>query len=67
MRVFVETTANYRPANATPLFEIKLKNKDEQTQTIEYTVSPTSGKVYIHFDVYDNTSTDANSTSANVS
>ena len=66
LRVFVETTANYRPANATPLFEIKLKNKDEQTQTVEYTVSPTSGKVYIHFDVYDNTSTDANSTSANV-
>ncbi len=66
LRVFVENTANYRPANATPLFEIKLKNKDEQTQTVEYTVSPTSGKVYIHFDVYDNTSTDANSTSANV-
>jgi hypothetical protein len=66
LRVFVETQANYRAKNATPLFEIKLKNKDEQTQTIDYTVSPTSGKVYIHFDVYDNTSTDANSTSANV-
>lgn len=66
LRVFVETQANYRAKNATPLFEIKLKNKDEQTQTIDYTVSPSSGKVYIHFDVYDNTSTDANSTSANV-
>lgn len=57
MRVFVSDQANYRATNATPLFEIKLKNKDEQTQTIDYTVSPTSGKVYIHFDVYDNTST----------
>ncbi len=57
MRVYVSDKANYRATGATPLFEIKLKNKDEQTQTIDYTVSPTSGKVYIHFDVYDNTST----------
>lgn len=57
MRVYVSDQANYRATGATPLFEIKLKNKDEQTQTIDYTVSPSSGKVYIHFDVYDNTST----------
>ncbi|MFY7888533.1 MAG: hypothetical protein ACOVOW_06480 [Spirosomataceae bacterium] len=57
MRVYVSDQANYRATGATPLFEIKLKNKDEQTQTIDYTVSPSSGRVYIHFDVYDNTST----------
>jgi hypothetical protein len=54
MRVFVTDKPNYRGKTDQPLFEIKLKNKDEQTQTIEYTVSPSSGKVYIHFDVYDN-------------
>jgi hypothetical protein len=54
MRVFVTDKPNYRGKGDLPLFEVKLKNKDEQTQTIEYTVSPASGKVYIHFDVYDN-------------
>ncbi|PWK28161.1 hypothetical protein LV89_00939 [Arcicella aurantiaca] len=54
MRIFITDKANYRGKTDQPLFEIKLKNIDEQTQTIDYTVSPTSGKVYIHCDVYDN-------------
>lgn len=54
VRVFIATQPNYRGKLDAPLFEIKLKNIDEQTQTINYTVSPTSGKIYIHFDVYDN-------------
>ncbi|MEA5460358.1 hypothetical protein VB796_14990 [Arcicella sp. LKC2W] len=54
MRVFIANQANYRGKTDQPLFEIKLKNIDEQTQTIDYTVSPTSGKIYIHCDVYDN-------------
>lgn len=54
MRIFIADQANYRGKTDQPLFEIKLKNIDEQTQTIDYTVSPTSGKVYIHCDVYDN-------------
>ena len=54
VRVFVTDKPNYRGKLDAPLFEIKLKNVDEQTQTINYTVSPASGKVYIHFDVYDN-------------
>ncbi len=53
-RVFIATQPNYRGKLDAPLFEIKLKNIDEQTQTINYTVSQASGKVYIHFDVYDN-------------
>jgi hypothetical protein len=53
MRVFIATQANYRGKTDAPLFEIALKNRAEQTQTIDYTVSPTSGKVYIHCDVYD--------------
>ncbi len=55
-RVYVATQANYRGATDQPLFEVKLKNVDEQTQTFEYTVSPSSGVVYLHFDVQDNTS-----------
>ena len=55
MRIFIADQANYRGKTDQPLFEIKLKNiGHEQTQTIDYTVSPTSGKVYIHCDVYDN-------------
>jgi hypothetical protein len=54
MRVFVSDKANYRAKGALPLFEIKLKNRDEQTQTIDFGVSATSGKTYLHFDVYDN-------------
>ena len=54
MRVFVADKANYRGKKDTPLFEIKLKNRDEQTQTIDFTVSATTGKTYLHFDVYDN-------------
>lgn len=54
MRVFIATQANYRGKTDQPLFEIDLKNRAEQTQTIDYTVSPTTGKVYIHCDVYDN-------------
>ena len=54
MRVFVTDKPNYRGKLDAALFEIKLKNIDEQTQTINYTVSPASGKVYVHFDVYDN-------------
>lgn len=39
----------------TKIFDtISLRNKDEQTKTIEYTVSPTSGKVYLYFEVTDN-------------
>ncbi len=54
MRVFVSDKANYRTKTDLPLFEIKLKNRDEQTQTIDFTVSATTGKTYLHFDVYDN-------------
>jgi hypothetical protein len=54
MRVFVSDKPNYRKKLDTPLFEIKLKNRDEQTQTIDFTVSATTGKTYLHFDVYDN-------------
>lgn len=54
MRIFIATQANYRGKTDQPLFEIDLKNRAEQTQTIDYTVSPTTGKVYIHCDVYDN-------------
>ena len=54
MRVFVADKANYRGKKDTPLFEIKLKNRDEQTQTIDFTVSATTGKTFLHFDVYDN-------------
>jgi hypothetical protein len=54
MRVFVSDKANYRGKSDQPLFEIKLKNRDEQTQTIDFTVSATTGKTYLHFDVYDN-------------
>ncbi len=54
MRVFVADKANYRGKKDAPLFEIKLKNRDEQTQTIDFTVSATTGKTYLHFDVYDN-------------
>ena len=53
MRVFVADQPNYRKSTQ-PLFEIKLKNRDEQTQTIDFTVSATTGKTYLHFDVYDN-------------
>ncbi len=53
MRVFVADKANYRAKDQKPLFEIKLKNRDEQTQTIEFTVSATTGKNYLHFDVFD--------------
>jgi hypothetical protein len=53
MRVFVSDKANYRAKGALPLFEIKLKNRDEQTQTIDFGVSATTGKTYLHFDVYD--------------
>lgn len=54
MRVFVSDKANYRGKTDQSLFEIKLKNRDEQTQTIDFTVSATTGKTYLHFDVYDN-------------
>ena len=54
MRVFVADKANFRTKISQPLFEIKLKNRDEQTQTIDFTVSATTGKTYLHFDVYDN-------------
>ena len=54
MRVFIATQPNFRGKTDAPLFEIDLKNRAEQTQTIDYTVSPTTGKVYIHCDVYDN-------------
>jgi hypothetical protein len=54
MRVFVAEKANFREKGQLPLFEIKLKNRDEQTQTIDFTVSATTGKTYLHFDVYDN-------------
>jgi hypothetical protein len=54
MRVFVSDKANFRTKTDLPLFEIKLKNRDEQTQTIDFTVSATTGKTYLHFDVYDN-------------
>jgi hypothetical protein len=54
MRVFVSDKANFRTKTDQPLFEIKLKNRDEQTQTIDFTVSATTGKTYLHFDVYDN-------------
>jgi hypothetical protein len=53
MRVFVSDKANYRAKGVLPLFEIKLKNRDEQTQTIDFGVSATTGKNYLHFDVYD--------------
>ena len=54
MRIFIATQANYRGKTDQPLLEIDLKKRAEQTQTIDYTVSPTTGKVYIHCDVYDN-------------
>lgn len=54
MRVFVAEKPNFREKGKLPLFEIKLKNRDEQTQTIDFTVSATTGKTYLHFDVYDN-------------
>jgi hypothetical protein len=55
LRVFVSDKDNYRGKTETPVFEIALKNRDEQTQTIDYGIPPTTGaKVYIHFDVYDN-------------
>jgi hypothetical protein len=54
MRMFVSDKANFRSKTDQPLFEIKLKNRDEQTQTIDFTVSATTGKNYLHFDVYDN-------------
>jgi hypothetical protein len=54
MRVFVSDKANFRDKGALPLFEIKLKNRDEQTQTIDFGVSASTGKTYLHFDVYDN-------------
>jgi hypothetical protein len=55
MRVFVSDKPNYRGKNDQSLFDggIKLKNRDEQTQTIDFTVSATTGKNYLHFDVYD--------------
>jgi hypothetical protein len=53
IRVFVADLPNYRKSTQ-PLFEIKLKNVDEQTQTIDFGVSKTSGEYYLHFDVYDN-------------
>jgi hypothetical protein len=53
MRVFIATQPNFRAKADAPLFEIALKNRADQTQTIDYTVSPTTGKVYIHCDVYD--------------
>jgi hypothetical protein len=53
-RIYVAQQANYRGTTDQPLFEVKLKNVDEQSQTFEYTVSPTSGVVYLHFDVQDN-------------
>jgi hypothetical protein len=54
MRVFVSDKVNYRAKGALPLFEIKLKNVDEQTQTIDFGVPTSTGKTYLHFDVYDN-------------
>ena len=55
LRVFVTDKPNYRGKTDLPLFEIALKNRDEQTQTIDYGIPLTTGaKVYIHFDVYDN-------------
>ena len=55
LRVFISDKANYRGKTDLPLFEINLKNRDEQTQTIDYGIPLTTGaKVYIHFDVYDN-------------
>lgn len=54
MRMFVSDKANFRSKTDQPLFEIKLKNRDEQTQTIDFTVSASTGKTYLHFDVYDN-------------
>lgn len=54
LRIFIANQPNYRGKTDQPLFEIALKNRAEQTQTIDYTVSPTSGKVYIYCDVYDN-------------
>ncbi len=56
-RVYVATQENYRGATDQPLFEVKLKNVDEQTQTFEYTVSASTGVNYIHFDVQDNSGT----------
>jgi len=53
MRVFVADQPNYRKSSQA-LFEIKLKNINEQTQTINFTVSATTGKTYLHCDVYDN-------------
>ena len=53
-RVYVADKANYRGTTDQPLFEVKLKNVDEQTQTFEYTVSASTGVNYIHFDVQDN-------------
>jgi hypothetical protein len=53
IRVFVADLPNYRKSTQ-PLFEIKLKNIDEQTQTVDFTVSKNSGEYYLHFDVYDN-------------
>ena len=52
LRVFVADQANYRKTDQS-LFEIKLKNRDEQTQTIDFGVSATTGKNYLHFDVYN--------------
>ena len=52
LRVFVADQANYRKTDQ-PLFEIKLKNRDEQTQTIDFGVSASTGKNYLHFDVYN--------------
>jgi hypothetical protein len=54
LRVFATDKPNYRGKTDSPLFEIPLKNRDEQTQTIDYGVSASTGKIYIHFDVYDN-------------
>jgi hypothetical protein len=52
LRVFVADQPNYRKTDQA-LFEIKLKNRDEQTQTIDFGVSATTGKNYLHFDVYN--------------
>lgn len=52
LRVFVADQANYRKTDQS-LFEIKLKNRDEQTQTVDFGVSATTGKNYLHFDVYN--------------
>ncbi|MFC0184784.1 hypothetical protein ACFFJX_20625 [Pseudarcicella hirudinis] len=52
LEVYVADEPNKR---GTRVFDaIKLKNIDDQTKTIEYTISASTGKNYMYFEVLDN-------------